>query len=347
MTALVPITDKGEVEAAYSRFVANLTDGIPAVKHGLGWPSGWGEFDVYWHPGERLWCVLEPEHAGNRYWCCFGPDDPRTVKDLGISCEINFAYEGVNRRVAGAFVKDDDGRVYVAHSGKVGGGRKGVGKKAFLDYSIPQVRETVAWPDGQRTEMLIIGMLDSAGLVGSVATFVSEVAAFKHAVRSGATAKRKLPIPAGDDQDAELGEYYPETLLGTTTIKQQTRRIEMRLAHGPVVHALREAIEAAGLLAKKNNRIDLAAVSPSGDLLTVFEVKTAVDWGSVYSAIGQLMYYGKTGAHSPKRLVAVLPAGGPGNLDLRLATIGINVVRYEYADGVPVFNGVEEALAPR
>jgi hypothetical protein len=344
MATLVPITDKAEVESAYARFTENLTAGIAPVRHVLGWPSGWGEFDFYWHPSEGVWCVLEPEHAGNRYWCCFGTDDPSTAKDLGISSEINFAYEGVNRRIAGAFVKDDDGNIYVAHSGKVGGGRKGVGKDAFLAYSIPQVREDVAWPDGATSQMLIIGMLDSVGFVNSVATFVSEVAAFKDAVRNGTTAERQLPLRPGDDHDAELGDYSPESLLGTASYQQPKRTIEMRLAHGPVVHALRDAIESAGLLAKKTNRIDLAAVTGGDELLAVFEVKTAVDWGSIYGAIGQLMYYGKTGAYTPKRLVAVLPTGGPGDLDARLREIGLGVVRYSHVNGTPVFSGLDAYL---
>src|SRR2546426_6326116 len=41
--------------------------------------------------------------------------------------------EGINRRCAGLFVRDDDdGAIYFTHSGKVGGGREGVGKSAFL-----------------------------------------------------------------------------------------------------------------------------------------------------------------------------------------------------------------------
>lgn len=345
IATFTPLMDKAEISEAYARFVGRLTDGVAPIRKGLGWRSGWSEFDVYWHPAEQVWCVLEPEFAETRYWCCFGPDDPTGPHDLSISCEINFAYEGVNRRIAGAFVKDDEGRVYVAHSGKVGGGHEGVGKEAFLKYVDSPVRAAVAWPDGQKTEMLILGMLDSSDFVRNVATFVSEVASFKEAVREGRTADRDLPPTPGEDYDSDLGDYFPESLLGVASFDQKTRKIEIRLAHGPVVHALRDAIEGAGFVAKKNNRIDLAAVTAAGEIVTVFEVKTSVDWGSVYGAIGQLMYYGKTGAHSPKRLVAVLPTGGPADLDSRLATIGLGVVRYQYDKGLPVFEGLELALS--
>lgn len=341
---LTPLTDRDEIKAAYTRLVDQLTTGVEPIRKGLGWRSGWSEFDVYWHPAEKLWCVLEPEFAGTRYWCCFGPNEPSGPEDLSISCEINFAYESMNRRIAGAFLKDAEGRVYVAHSGKVGGGHKGVGKSAFLQYHDAPFRAAVAWPDASRSEMLILGLLDSDALVTNVAAFVSEVASFKDAVRNGTAASRELPSLPGEDQDAALDEYFPESLLGTASFDRKTRTIEMRLAHGPVVHALRDAIEAEGLLAKKNHRIDLAAVRQSGELMTVFEVKTAVDWGSVYGAIGQLMYYGKTGLLAPERLVAVLPVGGPSDLASRLATLGIGLVRYRYEGSKPVFAGLDDAL---
>lgn len=344
MGLLAPVTDKAEIAEIYERFVEALTRSATPIRKRVGWPSGTGEFDVYWHPNERLWSLFDPRRTRNRYWCCFGPNDPANSRTLSIGCEINFVFEGVNRRVAGAFLKDEGGRVYVGHSGNVGGGRKGVGKAAFLNYYDSPVRERVAWPDGKTTEMLIIGMLDSDTLVGNVAAFVSEVASFKEATRDGSASARQLPPPRGEDRDAALGGYFPESLLGVASFEQQTRYIEKRLAHGPVVHALRDAVETAGLRAKKNNRIDLAAVSASGDLLAVFEVKTALDWGSVYGAIGQLMYYGRTGAHSPQRLVAVFPVGGPSDLDARLEAIGLVVVRYSYVSGQPSFIGLGVAL---
>jgi hypothetical protein len=56
------------------------------------------------------------------------------------------------------------------------------------------------------------------------------------------------------------------------------------------------------------------------------------------------MYYGRTGVHDPGRLAAVLPSGGPADLDVRLRSIGLNVVRYSYVDGKPVFTGLTEAI---
>jgi len=344
LARLHPLTDRQRIEEAFERFRQQLTDGISPVKKAVGWRGGWDEFDVYWRAGAGFWFLLESERTETRYWCCFGPEDPDAEGDLSITCEINFAFEGVNRRIAGAFLEDDDGRVFVAHSGKIGGGKEGVGKTAFLEYLDSPLLVEVEWPDEKLTKMLVLGMLDSPSLVSGIATFVSEAADFKAAVHEGTTGERELHDNTPEDVDSALGDYFPESLLGQTNAETKRRTIEMRLAHGPVVHALRDEIETAGLLAKKNNRIDLAAVTTSGQLVTIFEVKTATDWGSIYGAIGQLMYYGKSGAHTPKRLVAVLPEGGPADLGSRLGAIGIDVVRYRYVKGRPVFDGVDAAL---
>lgn len=346
MTVLVPIVDRAEVAAAYRRFVAALTEGATVYRKTVGWPGGRDKYEVHWQSTVRLWSLFDPMRTGNRYWCCFGANDPTAAKTLGISCEINFVFEGINRRVAGAFLRDDEGRVYVGHSGKIAGGRKGVGKAAFRDYYDCPVREPVRWPDGKRTEMLVIGMLDSDTLLDSISVFVSEVASFKQAVREGRASARQLLSPmSGADTDAPLGDYFSESLQGLASFEQPTREVERRLLHGPVVHALREMVEGAGLQAKKTNRIDLAAVSAAGEVLALYEVKTALDWGSVYGAIGQLLYYGRTGEYRPRRLVAVIPEGGPADLGLRLEIIGIDVVRYARVAGRVVFRDFDTVLS--
>ena len=72
----------------------------------------------------------------------------RDDSNLQISVEINTAYKGRNNQVAGFFGRDNDtGKIYLLHSGRVGGGTKGVGKSAFM-----------AWRD-----QLPIDVVDSSG----------------------------------------------------------------------------------------------------------------------------------------------------------------------------------------
>ena len=59
---------------------------------------------------------------------------------LGITVEINVAYQSQSKNIAGYFARDSVSKsIYLMHSGKIGGGAKGVGKNAFLASSSPQL----------------------------------------------------------------------------------------------------------------------------------------------------------------------------------------------------------------
>jgi hypothetical protein len=87
----------------------------------------------------------------NRYWCTFGTGEPAEGVSLSIVCEVNIPIEGINRRVAGAFARDEAGLVCLLHGGKVGGGKARVGKETFLEYFTDGRRVPVRWHDGQET----------------------------------------------------------------------------------------------------------------------------------------------------------------------------------------------------
>lgn len=87
---------------------------------------------------------------------------------------------GTNRFIAGAFGEGPDGTVYLLHSGKIGGGKKGVGKRAFLE----QLHGTMAWLNDGRDdlrEVIGIGALGTPGLIQGLATFIDAVAPFRSA----------------------------------------------------------------------------------------------------------------------------------------------------------------------
>ncbi|MDP1655441.1 MAG: hypothetical protein Q8K91_02210 [Hylemonella sp.] len=107
-----------------------------AVKN-IGFPGG-TTFDAkvvadgsYWYWSSDYDGKDIPNPRRLNWFGLFGND-----ADLQISVEINTAYEGRNDRVAGFFARDTDtGSIYLLHSGRVGGGTKGVGKAAFLAWS--------------------------------------------------------------------------------------------------------------------------------------------------------------------------------------------------------------------
>ena len=104
-----------------------------------------------------------------------------------ITVEINPPHEGENRRVAGLFARDEENRIYIAHTGRVGGGRTGIGQNAFREFLGPHRWHEIETPSGLRTAVLL-GPIDSRDFTNQLADFVHNVADFKaQAVKSSGT----------------------------------------------------------------------------------------------------------------------------------------------------------------
>jgi hypothetical protein len=204
--SLKPIADPTEIRNALEQTWATLKEGAEPAANNIGYQGGNENGDVYWRPDDRFWAFLlpvgqlaaapgtwvalqpaqippirsaDPQFSTRRYWFCFGVDDPHTFDSLNITCEINIPCQGSDRRGAGALVKDEMGRVYLTHSGKVGGGRPGIGKEAFLAFYHGAQRRKVLWPDGERTEVIVVARVADPHLAAGIARFVHQVAAFK------------------------------------------------------------------------------------------------------------------------------------------------------------------------
>jgi hypothetical protein len=150
--------------------------------HAVGSQASTEYCDVHWNDKQRFWCFLsKPDPNDGRYWCPFGIDDPAHAKTLSITVEINPPLQGINRKVAGAFVLDSEGHIYLAHSGRIGGGKKGIGKSTFVTSYRHGNWQHVSWPDGSRKPMVILGRLDTPDLPTQIGNFVRAVARFKTA----------------------------------------------------------------------------------------------------------------------------------------------------------------------
>lgn len=129
------------------------------------------------HADHRIWFISSK--SGDRYWNAFGLADKLNISTSNsITVEINSPFSGENARVAGLFARESDGSIYLLHRGKIGGGRVGVGKQAFLDWS-KQKLTTVRLPNGKTTDAILVGKLESPSLSLDIARFVYAVANFK------------------------------------------------------------------------------------------------------------------------------------------------------------------------
>jgi hypothetical protein len=176
---LRPIIDVNEIRKAYSMFEKNMISGTKKITTQIGWQGGGTEADLFWNENLKIWSHFSPDEAENRYWCIFGVDSPEIVKMPNIICEINMPYEGAGRRTAATFAEDDNKQIYLIHTGRIGGGRKGIGMKAFLSEYQPNQKVNIAWNDGHWTTCIQLGALDDPIFSKNVAEFIHAVAKFK------------------------------------------------------------------------------------------------------------------------------------------------------------------------
>jgi 5-methylcytosine-specific restriction protein A len=182
---LKPVTNSTESERAFNIFKEHFALGASEFPdHRVGFQGGGHNCDVFWHEKLGVWGLFDPSLEKGRYWICYGLQNPADNPMLTITVETNPPKEGVNRRCAGVFLQDGQGNFYIAHSGKVGGGRKGIGKAAFRAFAQNEEWKEVAWPNGKHAEYRVISRLDAPDLPERMAEFVHEVARFKESALS-------------------------------------------------------------------------------------------------------------------------------------------------------------------
>lgn len=256
-------------------------------KDRVGFQGGNMEIDLYRFPRYGLWWGYE--RADNRHWNAFGhTKDLRDASgSANIICEINFAFRHT-WLVAGAFVEDEKGEIYMVHSGKIGGGRHGIGKSRFEE------RFRGEWvgveKNGESKQVTVVSPLYDDSLIENIAHFVSEVHRIKH---------------ADDDQGSDFinSAFRPE-FEGRRKTYTTRDEITADVEHGKIVRSLYEKAKGMNIDAKNNQQTDLLLGGKSG--IAMVEVKTDTDPQKRYAAIGQLLYH--SGGTNVKYLVAIFPS---------------------------------------
>lgn len=286
---------------------------------------------VTWRPSStELWIQHNNEYwftsseidagaDGHRHWNSLGIYSDKG--SLSISIEINIPIDKNTRRISGFFACDPRSkRLYLMHDGGIGGGRKGIGRDAFLEATNARPQE-VQTSSGVRTG-LIVAPLDARYFEAGLSSYLRNVIAFKTAVADN----RPLQLPADLPDGMKYIDYYRE-FSGEKTGGGDRFTYESR--HGDVVDALVKWIGSQGIVGKfqKSVLVDLA-VRHQGELVTVFEVKSSTDRQSLYTAIGQLMVH--SGEAKRVQRYMVIPAGAvPDDICGCLEALSIRIIRYK------------------
>ena len=172
---LTVITDAATLAAAQKTFQEKLLAAMPqriaCIVAGIG---GGFETEVAYSPELDLWYAQQIQDK--KCWNGFGIGAPIAGKKVSLAAEINFPAEGLNRALSGVFARDENGRVFVLHRGKIRGGKA----LFFLHYH----GKTVSADDGGKPDDFArIAALDDAAFAGKLADFVRQILAIKAAAK--------------------------------------------------------------------------------------------------------------------------------------------------------------------
>jgi hypothetical protein len=123
------IGEQTRIEEYQNIFWQSLTNGAEraALHFSFRFTGRRPESDNFWSPGLGL--CMGTRRAGKasklRYWNAFGlqPVRPAPGKGIPVTVEINFPLAEIDRRIAGIFLEDRDGKIFVAHRGNITCGR--------------------------------------------------------------------------------------------------------------------------------------------------------------------------------------------------------------------------------
>lgn len=324
---LMPLTDRGEITSVIASLRYALLDHASAREGAtIGWPGGSRRLTVYWRR-ERFWLQFSDDKSTHLLLC--GTDNPAKATNLAITCEINTPREGVNRKCAGALLRDIGGQVYLAHSGRIGGA--GIAPEAFARGYAGANWQAVQWPDDSRSEMHVIAPLDSPRLMVQLAYFVHEVRRLKSALRAGDANGPLLPEP----------RFRPE-LARARRPARKIGPIEAQCDRGLILGALHDALIAEGWRVAASGAPDLCT-QDRGRVRHAFAIQAHAAPRDLASAAGMLLL--STAALKPvPRRILVHPGKLPTGLAPTLAAGGIQTLSYAWSAGRPVFAGLSASL---
>jgi hypothetical protein len=321
---LIIIEREDEIKSTQFSFIKRMNE--IADKRGtiiIGYKGGNAELEASWNKEFNIWWTTQ--ESENRYWNAFGTNEPKwnTKYAHSITCEINPPFKGINRTIAGAFARDPSGKIYLMHRGKIGGGRKGIGKNKFWNEFRGEWQEV---SDGEIISALaLVASFESPRFVAQVANFVREV----ERVKTRSITKIK-------SSTVQL-TIFKEEFSGTKKFSATSKEIEAKCDHGLVVNTLAKHLEKIGITIGNSPNIDLFVLDKNNNFKIMFEIKTTVTKTQCYEAIGQL-YFNSAKLGKKPHLVAVFPENLNEEYKNVFKNLNIHCLTYKWINNEPKFD---------
>nr|MDO8080342.1 hypothetical protein [Candidatus Freyarchaeota archaeon] len=291
----------------------------------IGFKGGSIKKEVSWASKLGIWVLFQL--LSNRYGNAFGIGKPREGSNVPITCEINFPLSGINRTIGGAFAKDSSGNIFVIHSGKIQGGRKGIGKSLFEEK---YRGERIVVDEGMvENDFALLGALNSSRFARQVSQFVYEVDRIKRLVSFSSPQIETLPKDYGFSEEFTGKKQYR---IG--------KAIEAECDHGLIVNNLASTLESLGFNVGNDRALDLYIINTKGEITTIFEIKTDTSTSSLYSGVGQLLLNSINLAKRP-RLILTIPEKLSIDCEGKLNKLRIELLKFSWSEDKAVFPGLE------
>jgi len=261
-----------------------------------------------------------------RYWNAFGIGKPGASGVLSIASEINFPWSQIDRKTGGAFAEDHWGNVFVIHRGKIGGGKKGVGKSLF-EHNYRGVWSWMEDGDGV-SEVAVIGHLQSDRFALQAAQFVKKIEIMK------------LSAAESVQTEMDFAEItFREDLIGSETPLPEDE-IVVACDHDLVVSELAAALQRQKIKIGNDAESELFAVDPAENRIShIFEIVTDAKEKSIMAAIGRLLLQTSAAAVNPFP-VLVLPEDTVSHYEPHLRRMNIAVIGFHWQKERTVFSGL-------
>lgn len=311
---LYTITSTKEISSVQTKFKTALL--LACNIHSkvlVGFPGGSGINKVHYSSKYNFW--FTSQKFEDKYWNAFGIGEPSKHHSNNIVVEINFSLADINRRIGGLIVSDSK-YSYIAHRGKIGGGRAGIGKSLFFtNYNGTPVEVD---DSGLLKEVFLISSLNPNILPRKISEFIHSVSGIKSKIKNS----RSIYFTS------TIKDYFPE-YFGKKRSYQISSLVQQESRHGELVDKLKTLLVNKHYKVGKDKNRDLY-IHNNNKITSLFEVKTNVLNQSIYSGVGQLLLYKHKLSKSCK-LFLVLPEKLNPDIRNTLKLLGIKIIYYNLA----------------
>lgn len=333
MTKYREVEDPRRLARFSRQLTAKIRSQLPVRrKKTVGYPSGRAEVFVNFaseHGEDVLWWSSELSPNGEAYVNLIGRGNPDSSAYLLIDLQFNVPVKKFGRSHGGAFVEHiETGAVILSHRGIVTRGKSRV-KRDALFLETTEELSLVATSSGA-TRLFLVASLDSKRLIDDISSFSSEIRRSAAVVMEDGSRVGQRSLKEASQIDQKLVEYFDEFSGKRRLPSREEVVVEVR--HGAVVRELMLQFQKSGE-AMKSQQVDFAMKSRRHIML--FEVKTSIRPGDLYTAIGQLSLHGVAASEqfprSEVRKVMVIPSG-PSEVTCRRieSSLGIEILTYEW-----------------